>query len=42
LEGVKASGIGREAGLGGFDAYVEIQTIGLPACQIDTVEVDVR
>jgi aldehyde dehydrogenase (NAD+) len=29
--GFKSSGIGREAGLEGFDAYVEIKSIGLPA-----------
>lgn len=29
--GFKASGIGREAGTEGFDAYVEIKSIGLPA-----------
>lgn len=31
LGGVKKSGIGREAGLEGFDGYVEIKSIGLPA-----------
>jgi aldehyde dehydrogenase (NAD+) len=29
--GFKSSGIGREAGLEGFDAYVELKSIGLPA-----------
>jgi aldehyde dehydrogenase (NAD+) len=29
--GFKSSGIGREAGLEGFDAYVETKSIGLPA-----------
>ncbi|RQP04172.1 MAG: aldehyde dehydrogenase [Paracoccus sp. BP8] len=30
IGGFKKSGIGREAGLEGFDAYVEIKSIGLP------------
>lgn len=30
IGGVKKSGIGREAGLEGFDAYVDIKSIGLP------------
>lgn len=30
IGGFKQSGIGREAGLEGFDAYVEIKSIGLP------------
>lgn len=30
IGGVKASGMGREAGLEGFDAYVEPKSIGLP------------
>jgi len=31
IGGFKNSGIGREAGLEGFDAYVEIKSYGLPA-----------
>lgn len=31
IGGVKNSGIGREAGLEGFDAYVELKSYGLPA-----------
>ena len=31
MGGFKSSGIGREAGLEGFDAYVEIKSYGLPA-----------
>ncbi|MHB9848819.1 aldehyde dehydrogenase [Streptomyces krungchingensis] len=30
IGGFKSSGIGREAGLEGFDAYVELKSIGLP------------
>jgi acyl-CoA reductase-like NAD-dependent aldehyde dehydrogenase len=31
IGGFKSSGIGREAGLEGFDAYVEVKSVGLPA-----------
>ena len=31
MAGFKCSGIGREAGPEGFDAYVEMKSIGLPA-----------
>ncbi|WP_246600595.1 aldehyde dehydrogenase [Skermania piniformis] len=31
IGGFKSSGIGREAGLEGFDAYIEIKSFGLPA-----------
>ncbi|WP_025778238.1 aldehyde dehydrogenase [Brevibacterium sp. VCM10] len=36
IGGFKNSGIGREAGLEGFDAYVEIKSYGLPAEVVDT------
>jgi betaine-aldehyde dehydrogenase len=39
--GFKSSGIGREAGPEGFDAYVEIKSIGLPA-GFDPAGFDVR
>ncbi|ALJ21623.1 aldehyde dehydrogenase [Microbacterium sp. No. 7] len=37
IGGFKSSGIGREAGLEGFDAYVELKSIGLPR-DLDIVE----
>ena len=37
IGGFKQSGIGREAGPEGFDAYVEIKSIGLPAAYADTI-----
>jgi acyl-CoA reductase-like NAD-dependent aldehyde dehydrogenase len=37
MGGFKASGIGREAGIEGFDAYVELKSIGLPAALADTL-----
>jgi acyl-CoA reductase-like NAD-dependent aldehyde dehydrogenase len=36
IGGFKRSGIGREAGLEGFDAYVEIKSYGLPAPLADS------
>jgi aldehyde dehydrogenase (NAD+) len=36
IGGFKRSGIGREAGLEGFDAYVEIKSYGLPAPLVET------
>jgi aldehyde dehydrogenase (NAD+) len=30
MGGVKGSGIGRESGMEGFDAYVEYKAVGLP------------
>lgn len=35
IGGFKQSGIGREAGLEGFDAYVELKSYGLPADVVD-------
>lgn len=35
IGGVKMSGLGREAGQEGFDAYVEIKSIGLPKAHAD-------
>ncbi|BDH55779.1 aldehyde dehydrogenase [Tsukamurella sp. PLM1] len=35
IGGFKNSGIGREAGLEGFDAYVELKSYGLPAATYD-------
>ncbi|NMO03993.1 aldehyde dehydrogenase [Gordonia sp. TBRC 11910] len=35
IGGFKSSGIGREAGLEGFDAYVELKSYGLPATTYD-------
>jgi acyl-CoA reductase-like NAD-dependent aldehyde dehydrogenase len=35
--GFKKSGIGREAGLEGFDAYVEAKSIGLPSNFAETL-----
>ncbi|MFA3877804.1 aldehyde dehydrogenase [Streptomyces sp. MMCC 100] len=37
IGGFKCSGIGREAGLEGFDAYVELKSYGLPASLADTL-----
>lgn len=37
IGGFKNSGIGREAGLEGFDAYVEIKSYGLPATAVGTL-----
>ncbi|MFF2392433.1 aldehyde dehydrogenase [Nocardia sp. NPDC058114] len=37
LGGFKNSGIGREAGLEGFDAYVESKSYGLPQSLLDTL-----
>ncbi|REF68726.1 aldehyde dehydrogenase [Paracoccus versutus] len=36
LGGFKKSGIGREAAIEGFDAYVEMKSIGLPAAYAET------
>ncbi|NEW26651.1 aldehyde dehydrogenase [Nocardia cyriacigeorgica] len=37
MGGFKNSGIGREAGIEGFDAYVEIKSYGLPPALLDTL-----
>jgi aldehyde dehydrogenase (NAD+) len=37
MDGVKASGIGRENGPEGLDAYVELQAIGLPPALAGTL-----
>jgi aldehyde dehydrogenase (NAD+) len=37
IGGVKASGLGREGGLEGFDPYVEIKSIGLPKAYADAL-----
>jgi acyl-CoA reductase-like NAD-dependent aldehyde dehydrogenase len=37
IGGFKNSGIGREAGPEGFDAYVELKSYGLPAALLDTL-----
>jgi aldehyde dehydrogenase (NAD+) len=37
MGGFKASGIGREAGLEGFEAYVELQSLGIPRELADTL-----
>jgi len=37
MGGFKCSGIGREAGPEGFDAYVEMKSIGLPAAFATTL-----
>ncbi|WP_336812986.1 aldehyde dehydrogenase [Bosea sp. MMO-172] len=37
IGGFKQSGIGREAGLEGFDAYVELKSIGLPPAYADAL-----
>ncbi|AVH94190.1 MULTISPECIES: aldehyde dehydrogenase [Streptomyces] len=37
IGGFKSSGIGREAGLEGFDAYVELKSYGLPAGLADAL-----
>jgi aldehyde dehydrogenase (NAD+) len=37
MGGFKCSGIGREAGPEGFDAYVELKSIGIPAGLADTI-----
>ncbi|TCK25776.1 aldehyde dehydrogenase [Pseudonocardia endophytica] len=39
IGGFKSSGIGREAGPEGFDAYVEIKSVGLPKGFVPTVHV---
>lgn len=38
IGGFKSSGIGREAGPEGFDAYVEIKSYGLPGDYLDHIE----
>jgi len=38
MGGFKCSGIGREAGPEGFDAYVELKAVGLPASFAETLE----
>ncbi|MCP2288838.1 aldehyde dehydrogenase [Nocardia amikacinitolerans] len=37
IGGFKNSGIGREAGLEGFDAYIELKSYGLPPALLDTL-----
>src|SRR5947199_292125 len=38
MGGVKLSGLGREYGPEGFDAFVEIKSIGVPQCLADALE----